>query len=70
MGIFLTIAGSQNHFQAAVWLLKKISKCCNFLNFLREMKDQVSQSGVFINAITLSHLNSVPSRFCLNHINK
>ena len=49
---------------------KKHSKCCNFLNCLREINDQVSQFDVFINAFTLSPLNGISSWFFMNHIDK
>ena len=60
--------GKPNYFQATVWSLKtkKHSKCFNFLNFLREIKDRFSQFDVFINAFTLSPLNGVSSRFFLS----
>ena len=42
-GAFIIIRGSQNHFQTIVYSLKtkKHNKCRSFLNFLREIKDQV-----------------------------
>ena len=49
---------------------KKHNKCCNFLTFLREIKDTFSQFDVLINAFTLSRLNGVSGRFFLNHIDK
>ena len=49
---------------------KSTTNAAIFLNFLKEIKDQVLQFDVFINAFTLSHLNGVSSRIFLNHINK
>ena len=46
----------------------KNSKCCNFRNFLREIKDKFVTIWRFINAFTLSPLNGVSSRFFMNHI--
>ena len=50
---------------------KKHSKCYNFLNFLRDIKDQFfSQFDVLINDFTLSPLNGVSSRVFFDHIDK
>ena len=49
---------------------KSIAKCCNFPNFLREIKEQVFTIDICILAFTLSPLNGISSRVFSNHIIK